>query len=343
MDGYADTVTFDERGLVPAVVQESASGTVLLLGYMNRAALAATFATGELHLWSRSRGQLWRKGEQSGHRVLVDEVRVNCEGNSLLVRARLEGSGACHDGYYSCYYRRLEPTGGAVVIEERRFDPAVVYAESVTPGVPNDLSGASTVHPDAAAATTAPRDTAAAAPCEEVAVHSLEQDLRALYAGYERLRDEDFTATSRTSRLLRTNPFEAEAAIARASQELDELRGVLSGTHRHTGGEEDVLLEASQVGYWILVAAIGSGLSYDAWLPHTALRAGWAAPVDATSSGRAAETADESLAALPARLRAVLSQVGALCRQAGVHPGRAVARDLAELRDRHGALRSSST
>jgi phosphoribosyl-AMP cyclohydrolase len=135
---------FDGQGLIPAVVQDGDAGTVLLLGYMNREALEATIRTGVLHLWSRSRQALWRKGEQSGNFQWVDEVRVNCEADSLLVLVRPRGP-ACHDGYQSCFYRRLESGGretrgmggtgetgdtimGATVVLEQLFNPDEVYA-----------------------------------------------------------------------------------------------------------------------------------------------------------------------------------------------------------------------
>ena len=134
---------FDGQGLIPAVVQDGDAGTVLLLGYMNREALEATMRTGMLHLWSRSRQALWCKGEQSGNFQLVDEVRVNCETDSLLVLVRPQGP-ACHDGYQSCFYRRLESGGrgtrgtgstgetgdiimGATVVLEQLFNPDEVY------------------------------------------------------------------------------------------------------------------------------------------------------------------------------------------------------------------------
>lgn len=316
LQGQWDGLTFDAQGLVPAVVQEGASGAVLLLGYMNAEALATTLASGELHLWSRSRARLWRKGEQSGHRVLVDEVRVNCEGNSLLVLARLAGPGACHDGYRSCFYRRLSAEGPPCVIADRAFDPATVYGA----GEPSDLPDARA----AAAADTLPDDRA------------LEHALRALYAGYERLREVDLAATSSTSRRLRQYPFDSALTLQRAHQEMDELRGVLAGTHRHTGGEEDVLLEASQVGYWTIVAAIGARLPYEVWVPHMALLAGWSAPHDGKPASAASVEAGNPAAPLPERLRAILTQVGALCQRAGIHPARVVAHDLAALRARHG-------
>jgi phosphoribosyl-AMP cyclohydrolase len=123
---------FDAQGLIAVVVQERASGRVLLLAYMNREALAATWESGQLHLWSRSRGVLWRKGEQSGHVQWVEELRLNCEGNSLLALVRPAGP-ACHDGYATCFYRRLDAAGDTPIVEERLFDPAAVYRAAGSP------------------------------------------------------------------------------------------------------------------------------------------------------------------------------------------------------------------
>lgn len=119
---------FDEQGMVPAVVQDAVSGMVLVLAYMNREALDATRRTGFLHLWSRSRNALWLKGESSGNYQGVEEVRINCEGNSLLVLVRPQGP-ACHDGYATCFYRRLREDRTPDVIYERLFDPAQVYSD----------------------------------------------------------------------------------------------------------------------------------------------------------------------------------------------------------------------
>lgn len=123
-------IRFDERGLVPVVVQEAGSNAVLLLAYMNAQALEATLRTGQAHFWSRSRGTLWRKGEQSGRAQLVEGLYVNCEDNSLLLRVRQQGGAACHTGYPTCYYRRLAPDGSWQAVEERVFDPAEVYGHT---------------------------------------------------------------------------------------------------------------------------------------------------------------------------------------------------------------------
>lgn len=296
------SVLFDAQGLVPVVAQEEQTGEVLLLAYMNADALRLTLAEGQLVLWSRSRGRLWRKGEQSGHTLRVSEVRLNCEGNSLLARVRLAGPGACHEGYRSCYFRRLEVSAvdgalGATIVEPRTFDPALVYAPSA-----------------------APQDDATAA-------QALERDLRALYLGYTWLRDAELIAGSRTSVLLHAPDTAATAqqTLARAQEELNELRGVLAGTHTHSGGADDVLLEASQVGYWALLAALVTRHSYDEWQPHAAWLAGW------NGAAHAAVPSDATLAAC---VRTLL-EAGALCRAAGVHPARAVAVDLAALRAKY--------
>ncbi len=122
-----DAIRFDAQGLVPVVVQEATDNAVLLLAYMNRAALDATLRTGRAHYWSRSRQKLWRKGEESGREQLVEALYVNCEENSLLLRIRQQGDAACHTGHPTCYYRRLALDGAWQEIQEQRFDPANVY------------------------------------------------------------------------------------------------------------------------------------------------------------------------------------------------------------------------
>ena len=115
------------KGLVPAVVQDAASREVLMVGYMNAEALRATLATGEVTFYSRSRKQLWRKGEQSGHRLRLREMRVDCDSDALLVRVDALGPGVCHEGYRSCFFRRLAPDGTTAVVAKRVFDPRKVY------------------------------------------------------------------------------------------------------------------------------------------------------------------------------------------------------------------------
>lgn len=97
----------DGQTLIPAVVQEAATGEVLLVAFMNREAFGRTRATGKAHFWSRSRQTLWLKGETSGQFLLVREMFVNCEENSLLLKVDLAGGIACHTGHKSCYYRKV--------------------------------------------------------------------------------------------------------------------------------------------------------------------------------------------------------------------------------------------
>ena len=101
-----DAVRFDARGLVPAVVQDASSGEVLTLAYMNREALRLTLARGETYFWSRSRQELWHKGATSGNTQQVVEVRLDCDGDAVLVRVHPAGP-ACHTGERTCFYRRL--------------------------------------------------------------------------------------------------------------------------------------------------------------------------------------------------------------------------------------------
>jgi phosphoribosyl-AMP cyclohydrolase len=102
-----DDLTFDERGLIPAVVQDAENGDVLMMAWMNRDTIARTIAEGRTVFWSRSRGELWRKGETSGHVQHVEELRVDCDADVLLVRVHQEGA-ACHTGERSCFFRTLE-------------------------------------------------------------------------------------------------------------------------------------------------------------------------------------------------------------------------------------------
>jgi phosphoribosyl-ATP pyrophosphohydrolase/phosphoribosyl-AMP cyclohydrolase len=105
-----DELRFDERGLIPAVVQEADTGAVLMVAWMDRAALDATLGTGLSHFWSRSRRQLWRKGETSGHTQHVDRVYADCDADVLLVQVHQDGV-ACHTGHRTCFFRALQDAG----------------------------------------------------------------------------------------------------------------------------------------------------------------------------------------------------------------------------------------
>ncbi len=99
-------VKFDEKGLVPAVIQDAKTGEVLMLGYMNEESLRRTMQSGEVTFWSRSRQEIWHKGDTSGNIIKVKGIKYNCENNSLLVSAEPTGP-VCHTGHQTCFYRDL--------------------------------------------------------------------------------------------------------------------------------------------------------------------------------------------------------------------------------------------
>jgi phosphoribosyl-AMP cyclohydrolase len=120
-----DAVVFDENGLVPAIVQDTATDEVLMMAHMTEDTLRETLNTGRMVYWSRSRQERWVKGATSGHTQAVEEVRVDCDGDTLLFKVQQEG-GACHTGYKSCFYRRAD--NGTLVAEgDKVFDPEEVY------------------------------------------------------------------------------------------------------------------------------------------------------------------------------------------------------------------------
>jgi phosphoribosyl-AMP cyclohydrolase len=120
-------IDFDKSGgLVPAIAQDAATGQVLMLAWMNRDAWEETLRTGRAVYFSRSRNKLWRKGEESGNVQEVREVYVDCDADTVLLKVNQIGGAACHEGYPSCFFRKVED-GGLRVIGQRLFDPKVVY------------------------------------------------------------------------------------------------------------------------------------------------------------------------------------------------------------------------
>ena len=113
-------------GLVTAVIQDHASGRVLMVGYMNEEAFRKTVETGYAVFYSRSRRKLWLKGESSGHRLAVKEIATDCDKDAVLVKVEAIGPGVCHEGYESCFFRRLE-NGEWKVRDKRTYDPDAVY------------------------------------------------------------------------------------------------------------------------------------------------------------------------------------------------------------------------
>ncbi|PSP78896.1 phosphoribosyl-AMP cyclohydrolase [Halobacteriales archaeon QH_6_68_27] len=121
-DGEGVDLAFDEHDYIPTVAQDASTGDVLMLAYVTREALDRTCETGLAHYYSRSRDELWQKGETSGHVQRVEEVRVDCDGDALLYLVDQEG-GACHTGFESCFHRTLD----GETVGERVFDPDDVY------------------------------------------------------------------------------------------------------------------------------------------------------------------------------------------------------------------------
>ena len=118
-----------EGGLIPAIVQDKSTGDVLMLGYMTDQAFRQTLDTGYVTFYSRSRQKLWTKGETSGHKLRVHEVRVDCDKDALLIQAELAGPGCCHMGYRSCFFRKVTPQGEETVARQE-FNPDEVYGSS---------------------------------------------------------------------------------------------------------------------------------------------------------------------------------------------------------------------
>ena len=125
---WLDKVRWAENGLVPAIAQDAATSRVLMVAWMNREALARTFETGEAHYWSRSRGRLWHKGEESGHVQKVKSVRLDCDEDVVLLEVEQVGGIACHTGRESCFYRRLE-NGDWVSTDPVVKDPQEIYPQ----------------------------------------------------------------------------------------------------------------------------------------------------------------------------------------------------------------------
>lgn len=113
-------------GLLPAIVQDYASGEVLMMAYINPESWALTRETGKAHYWSRSRNALWLKGESSGHVQIVKEILVDCDQDTVVLRVEQLGGAACHKGYKSCFFRRVDKDG-LVIKDEPVFDPQEVY------------------------------------------------------------------------------------------------------------------------------------------------------------------------------------------------------------------------
>lgn len=130
LNQWIDAVQFDDKGLIPAIAQDADTGVVLMVAWMNTEALEETVATGHAVYWSRSRDRLWRKGEESGHVQIVHEIRLDCDGDVILLKVRQEGGIACHTGRQSCFFRRLDGAADQAVwttVDPVLKDPELIY------------------------------------------------------------------------------------------------------------------------------------------------------------------------------------------------------------------------
>ena len=123
-----DSLKYDANGLIPAVVVDAEGGGVLMVAYMNKASLGDTVRTGKTHFWSRSRQKYWMKGESSGHTQEVKSIYTDCDMDTLVIKVAQKGA-ACHNGYRSCFYRKLNENGEFEVVAEKIFDPDEVYGK----------------------------------------------------------------------------------------------------------------------------------------------------------------------------------------------------------------------
>ena len=125
-DQWLEEIQWTQEGLVPAIAQDAASGRVVMFAWMNRESLRKTRETGEAHYWSRSRGKLWHKGEESGHVQKVSSIRIDCDADVVLLGIEQAGGIACHTGRESCFYRELAD-GGWINKDAVLKDPREIY------------------------------------------------------------------------------------------------------------------------------------------------------------------------------------------------------------------------
>lgn len=169
---FLDEIKFNADDLIPAIVQDAESGQVLMVAYMNREALERTWETGETWFYSRSRQELWHKGETSGHTQKVQGISLDCDQDAILVKVEQIGA-ACHEGYVTCFFREVDDQGNLQTVGEPVFDPQKVYhLELAKPAKPALLSGAVAGEAAGAAAGTA---TAKAAEARESIIPDLYQ------------------------------------------------------------------------------------------------------------------------------------------------------------------------
>ena len=289
---------FGDDGLVSAVIVDADSGDVLMVGFMNDEALNHTRESGFVHFWSRSRQKLWKKGESSGHVQQVREIRVNCDLNSLLIEVDQQGA-VCHDGYATCYYRRLDAENSLHIVRDRQFDPRDAYPSD---GVPAGLSART----------------------------------QQWWGAYEWLRDHDRADQSGTSARLRAP---SDQNTPRIADELRELAGVLDGSHRHRSLDEDIRLEAGQVFYWIACSGVYHRRTWEQVRPDRALdiTAGeFPTPSSLTALLRVRASEIDEHGSFPeaALIHDTVALVGTCLRASGVDPLDIINSDLIELSEK---------
>jgi phosphoribosyl-AMP cyclohydrolase len=295
--GAAEAIRWPADGLIPAVAQDDRTGAVLMVAYMDRDALAASIESGLVHYYSRSRGRGWLKGESSGNIQRLIDVRVNCDRNSLLLTVRQRGA-VCHDGYDSCYYRRLDRDGGLEIVRERAFDPAEVYGAGVDP--------------------------------------SLGAAARLLFGAYAYLRDHDLSAESGTSQRLRAPDDEVSSRVADELDELagavtgEHLHGTLreSVLLEATQCIYWITLAALRAGEpWV---AYRLDLALDGYAADSESRSGLAERLRML----ARQWREGTLLADPDRFHETVRLAGAAAASAGIDPIELLDADLGELRTR---------
>ena len=129
-DQWLDAIKWGADGLVPAIAQETGTGVILMMAWMNRESLGLTRETGHAVYWSRSRGRLWHKGEESGHQQVVHAIRIDCDADVVVIEVEQKGGIACHTGRHHCFYRELDANGGWAEIAPVLKDPDAIYRQS---------------------------------------------------------------------------------------------------------------------------------------------------------------------------------------------------------------------
>jgi len=129
-DDWLNAIKWDADGLVPAIAQETGTGTILMMAWMNRESLTLTRETGHAVYWSRSRQRLWHKGEESGHQQVVQGIRIDCDADVVLLEVEQRGGIACHTGRHNCFYRQLDGDGAWAEIAPVLKDPNAIYGKT---------------------------------------------------------------------------------------------------------------------------------------------------------------------------------------------------------------------